>query len=135
MNGKSYLFLFAVCSLSPTLADQPWKDRPVPEWTESDARQILSDSPWAKSVTAKVNRTPNNQQGSRGGIGIGGIGIPRMGGRGGGMGRRSTPPPPDSGAPPTFTLRWESALPVQDGECLGHVQELARASLAALGAE
>src|SRR6266550_2756703 len=31
--------------------------------------------------------------------------------------------------------RAASALPVQDGECLGHVQELARASLAALGAE
>ena len=85
MNGKYYLFLLAVCGLSPILADQPWKDRPVPEWTESDARQILSDSPWTKSGTAKVNRQSNNRQGSRSGIGIGGIGIPRIGGRGGGL--------------------------------------------------
>ena len=84
MSGKPYFFFLAVCGMSPALPAQSWKDKPVPEWTEGDARQILSDSPWAKSVTAKVNRTPNNQQGSRGGIGIGGIGIPRMGGRGGG---------------------------------------------------
>jgi hypothetical protein len=120
MNGKYYFFFLAVCSLSPTLADQSWKDRPVPEWTESDARQILSDSPWSKSVTAKVNRQSNNRQGSRGGIGIGGIGIPRIGGRGGGMGRGSPPPPPDTGAPSTFTLRWESALPVQEAHLKIH---------------
>ena len=58
--------------------------------------------------------------GPYGGIGIGGIGIPRMGGRGGGMGRGSPPPPPDTAAPPTFTLRWESALPVQEAHLKLH---------------
>jgi len=29
------------------------------EWSEDDARQILADSPWAKTVTATVNRSGN----------------------------------------------------------------------------
>ena len=75
-----------------TAADQPqpWKDKKVPEWTENDTKQILSDSPWAKTVRPSVDQsTRNSRQGGgmgRGGGGLGGIilggGMPRRGGMG-----------------------------------------------------
>src|SRR3954470_22864575 len=122
-------------------AEQPWKDKQVAQWSEDDAKQVLDDSPWAKSVATEIKRPANSSRGGGmgrgggggmgrgggmggGGIGIGGIGIPGMGGGGGrrgGMGggqgggqdggsRRSM------GEPPTLTVRWESALPIQEAE-------------------
>src|SRR5262245_8777009 len=69
---------------------QPWKDKPVTDWTEEDAKQVLTDSPWAKTVYPTIDNSSNDQRQRRGmgrgggGIGIGGIGI----GLPGGMGRR-----------------------------------------------
>jgi hypothetical protein len=72
---------------------QPWKDKKVPEWTEDDARQVLTDSPWVKSVTPVMGRQTNDNgqrrqgggMGRGGGVGMGGIGVglPGMGGMGG----------------------------------------------------
>jgi hypothetical protein len=121
-----------------TAGDQPWKDKQIAEWTEDDARQVLSDSPWVKTVTPSVGRSASDGQrrsggGRGGGIGIGGIGIGLPGI--GGVGRRGGPGGPggggggyprggqsDDGAgtnpntPPTLTLRWESALPIRGAE-------------------
>jgi hypothetical protein len=30
--------------------DPPWKEKSIPQWDDQDAKQILSDSPWVKSV-------------------------------------------------------------------------------------
>src|SRR5690349_4801353 len=67
-------------------ADQAWKDKPVNEWSDADAKQVLSDSPWVKNVTPFVNTSGNASQSRRGGgrgggISMGGIGIglPGMG--------------------------------------------------------
>jgi hypothetical protein len=120
----------------------PWKDKQIAEWTEDDAKQVLTDSPWAKSVTPTVGRS--QQEGGRqggggmgrgGGVGIGGIGlgIPGLGGMGrrGGMGGPRTgggypgggqPGGTGNGGdgrsvePPVLTLRWESAMPVRTAE-------------------
>lgn len=129
MIGKRQLFPLFVCAALAAATDQPWKDKPVAEWSESDARQLLSDSPWAKPVAPRIQRRSNSRQGSRGGMGrgginIGGIGIggPRIGGRGGGMGRVPTTDPGVGGdrnpdrTPPSMTVRWESALPVQEAQ-------------------
>jgi hypothetical protein len=41
--------LFA--ALLTARADSPsWKDAPVPQWSDEDAKQLLADSPWAKNV-------------------------------------------------------------------------------------
>lgn len=98
---KGQLFVLPVSLALLAGADQPWKDKQIAEWTEDDARQVLTDSPWAKSVTPTVGRS--QQEGGRrggggmgrgGGIGIGGIGlgIPGLGGMGrrGGMGGPGT---------------------------------------------
>ena len=40
------ILLFVV----PLMATPDWKDAPVPQWSEEDAKQLLADSPWAKNV-------------------------------------------------------------------------------------
>jgi hypothetical protein len=119
-------------------ADQDWKVKQVPEWTESDAKQLLTDSPWAKSVTPTLEKAAENKPGRSegegrrgGGIGIGGIGIGtggigRRGGTGGGgnpsgvsdsrSGTNEGSSTNSSQRVPTLTLRWESALPIREAE-------------------
>jgi hypothetical protein len=136
-NSRPLLVLIPLALLAA--ADEQWKDKPAAQWTEHDAQAILSDSPWAKQVVPAVENSSNGHQRSRvgtggtggsgagipgiriGGIGIGGMGGPRMGGRGGGMGRPTSQTDPGTGGsdgsgtkPPTLTVRWESALPVQE---------------------
>jgi hypothetical protein len=36
--------------LMATAYDPSWKDAPIPQWSEDDAKQLLIDSPWSKSV-------------------------------------------------------------------------------------
>jgi hypothetical protein len=142
MFPKWRLSLLPISMALLAAGDQPWKDKQVAEWNEDDARQILSDSPWAKTVHPTIVRSANGGQrgsgggmGRGGGIGIGGIGIglPGMGGMGrrGGMGgpgggggypgggRRGGTGEgagTDSSEPPALRLRWESALPVRQAE-------------------
>jgi len=120
--------------------DQTWKDKRVAEWSEDDAKQVLTDSPWVKTVQPTMVKPANGGQHRQGGgmgrgvgIGIGGIGIglPGMGGMGrrGGMGGPGGGYPDDGerrrgddgtgagrGEPPSLKLRWESALPVREAE-------------------
>lgn len=69
---------------------QSWKEKKIPEWNDDDAKQVLTDSPWVKSVTPTIERSANSGQGRNGGgmgRGGGGIQLPGMGGGGrGGMG-------------------------------------------------
>src|SRR5689334_13513688 len=38
---------------------QPWKEKPASDWTDADAREVLTDSPWAKTVHPTMEN-PNN---------------------------------------------------------------------------
>jgi hypothetical protein len=124
--------VFTLSALSLTAADQAWKGKQFPEWTEDDAKEVMTDSPWAKTVTPTLVKTPE-QDGQpksggnrrRGGIGVGGIGIglPGMGriGQRGNQGgtpsdKTNSSPPPNSVSLPKLTLRWESALPMREAE-------------------
>ncbi|MCC6389865.1 MAG: hypothetical protein IT167_04620 [Bryobacterales bacterium] len=109
----------AVSLLLAGAGDQAWKGKKVAEWTQDDCRQLLSDSPWAKTATPTVERpvTSERRPGGmrRGGIGIGGMGgMGRRGGMGGG-GRRAGGAG-QQGAPPMLYVRWESALPIREAE-------------------
>ena len=122
-------------------ADPAWKGKQVTEWTDDDTKQILNDSPWAKTVKPAIDRSAQNSQrrsgggmGRGGGIGMGGIGIglPGMGGMGrrGGMGGPGGGGYPGGGRrggtddgtsttsnePPALKLRWESAFPIREAE-------------------
>ncbi|MCU1338180.1 MAG: hypothetical protein JWO19_3761 [Bryobacterales bacterium] len=103
--------------------DQSRKSKPISEWTETDIKQILTDSPWTRRVTPEVEKQPPSQPASRGGmnrsgvsvggIRIGGLGGPRTGGRGGASPAPSEGDGGTGGGAPTLTVRWESAVPVQ----------------------
>ena len=35
----------------PLTGDDPsWKDKSIPQWDDQDAKQVLAESPWVKSV-------------------------------------------------------------------------------------
>ena len=45
-------FLVLPVSLALLAAgDQTWKDKPIAEWNDGDAKQVLTDSPWVKTAT------------------------------------------------------------------------------------
>jgi hypothetical protein len=123
--------------------DQTWKDKPIAEWNDADAKQVLADSAWVKSATPTLSKSAGGGErrsgggpGRGGGINLGGlqIGLPGIGGvgqrggrggsGGGGYPRGGTPRDSSGGAdssqPPALTLRWESALPVRSAELIVH---------------
>ena len=119
-------------------AEEPaWKTKQVPEWTPDDAQKLLTDSPWAKSVTPTIGRASddgNTGYGRRGGgfgggiPGIGGIGGRRGGygypGGGGGYpgggsypgGGRRRDDDTTNTSQPLLKVRWESAMPIREAE-------------------
>jgi hypothetical protein len=90
--------------------EQGWKNKPISEWTESDAKAVMADSPWVKTVTPTLDK----QSPPGGGIRIGGLGH-----RNAGHLSDSTTPS-ISAKPLTLTLRWESALPMREAELKAH---------------
>jgi hypothetical protein len=101
-----------------TGADQAWKTKQYPEWSEDDAKEVMTNSPWAKSVVVtpvKPNGKTGEPETHHGRFGIGGFGIGRGGG---GAGRhasdQTSKSTPDQ--PATLTLRWESAQPMREAE-------------------
>lgn len=110
----------AAGSAAVAAGGQVWKDKLIAEWTAEEARQVLTESPWAKSVTPVPAPVASGSGGagqqrvgmSAGGVGIGGMGTGRRGGRGGGGGRGSSgAASADAGQMPVLTLRWASAMP------------------------
>jgi hypothetical protein len=114
--------------------DAPWKAKQIPDWTENDAKDVLTESPWVKTFAPTLKSQDGSGRRSRGLGGLGGvsIGIPGMGGMGGrGMGGGRYPPGGGGGYPgdqsrrndneiPKVTLRWESAMPVRTAELKVH---------------
>src|SRR5450755_4512944 len=43
--------------------DHSWQGKRISDWTEDDAHQVLTDSPWALTVTPRFNRSPDNNSG------------------------------------------------------------------------
>ncbi len=104
MPYKSGMAIFVLSALALIAGDGAWKNKQFPEWTEDDAKDLLKDSPWVKTVAATlVKPSPKDVQVSSN------------------IGRRrhresSDTTAPANAKPPTLTLRWESALPVREAE-------------------
>lgn len=109
--------LFVMCL--PCLLAQVWKEKPVAAWTEDDARVVMAESPWVKSVMPEGGGTAGPSKAKRvgavvgqmGGVRMGGMGMPgprRMPG-----GRQAGPWEPRASV---VTVRWESALPMREAE-------------------
>jgi hypothetical protein len=97
-----------ICAALLTAGDDPWKSKPVANWTPEDAKQVLSKSGWVKMAAVSVAPQRSEPQVRDGGR-IGGVGIHPK--------RQAAPEPPGS-APSTLRVRWESALPVRTAALL-----------------
>jgi len=113
--------------------DPSWKDKPIPNWTEEDAQQILTNSPWAKITTARITRRETEDErraggemGDQHGPGFDGIedkrpktelpkNVPDL------LKPRPYTPPPTQFL--KLRLRWESALPIRAAELKSRVIE------------
>jgi hypothetical protein len=135
-TGK-YLWLVALGALALVAADPAWKSKPAAQWTEEEARQILTASPWARQFVAGVSRRLSEDELRDGGRmgqpkGIGNEGIDKKGSgpklptsardifvptQNGGRSERS-----QTGSM-MLRLRWESALPVRLAELKSHELE------------
>lgn len=104
-------------------ADPVWIAKPVAAWTPEDARQVLTDSPWAKPVIASLTRLQNEDErrdggnmGQSHGVGYDGVGqkqvrpkldLPTV------LTKTYTPHP---GEFVKLLVRWETALPIRAAE-------------------
>jgi hypothetical protein len=134
--SKAPLLIFTMALLMA--ADPAWKTRPAAQWSEDDAKQLLTESPWVKDVTAGVARPLSEDElrnagemGEHHGVGYDGVenNKPRNG-----QLPKSVPdllfgkgPDPSksrfrAGQAPV-QVRWESALPVRVAELKAHEVE------------
>jgi hypothetical protein len=114
------LCLLPLATILLLAADPSWKARPVTEWDEQDAKQVLADSPWVKNVMLGRVRDLSVAQRREGGdweAGIGkGVGIAGTGLLGP---RREAEAIARAHAKPplgTVMVRWESAFPIRSAE-------------------
>ena len=139
-NYRAVLSLVLASAMGTALLiaeDAGWFGKQPSQWTEADARQLLSSSPWAHETGAIVTRRLTEEQLREGGqLGqpqtVGNAGVDPKGsgypispemlnvftGRGGDdRSQRSR------AQPLTLRLCWESALPVRLAELKAHVIE------------
>ena len=120
-------FCVVVAAALLMAADPAWKSKPTAEWTEEDAKQVLSASPWSKTITAVITRRLTEdelrtagQMGQPRGIGNDNVDAKGTGPKvslnpftGPGGNDRSIRSLPQG---IVLTLRWENALPVRLAE-------------------
>jgi hypothetical protein len=131
----------AACALALFAADF-WKTKDSSQWTSEETNKILSDSPWAKGKTVQPQQSmPQRGMGRRGGgFGYpgGGGGFPGGGGSGYPGGGSGYPGGSNGGdgsqaGPMSLTIRWDSAVPVQQAlmrQGAGPAEELKAATAA-----
>jgi hypothetical protein len=125
--------LLAAAAFVLAAVEPSWKTKPVPDWTVDDARRILTNSPWAKTVRANIvglqtedQRREGGNMGQEHGIGFDGLADDRP--------RARIPRSlveivaPEKSAPPrsrflTLQIRWERALPIRVAEMKAGVVE------------
>jgi hypothetical protein len=98
---KSSLLAFPLALL--IAADPSWMSKPISQWDEEDAKQVLTNSPWVKyAKPARLPELTEDQRREGGKMGGGkGVGLQGIGG---------------GGVPSTLQVRWESAFPVRVAE-------------------
>jgi hypothetical protein len=108
-----------------------WEAKPASEWSADEIDRMLTKSPWAKDASVMSNGggfgngggSGRSRSGGGGGIGFpgGGVGFPGGGRQGGGYPGGGG----DSGGRDRFnaTVRWESALPIQEALRIGASEE------------
>jgi hypothetical protein len=93
-----------------------WQSKPIAQWNENDAKQVLRSSPWVKRANVSLLFQPSEDQLRAGGnMGGGkGVGLESLEVRAlvGGSHHSNTPVK----KPGYLVVRWESASPVRQAE-------------------
>jgi hypothetical protein len=107
-----------------------WKSKPISEWTEQDANQLLTSSPWSRRVAVSLmevqgesQRRDGGNMGSPQGVGYEQIEDTKSktkGDRNPIFVPAGTKDKDQAGATRPVQLRWETALPVRVAEMKAH---------------
>jgi hypothetical protein len=129
MRRIKFQYWLVPCTALLLIAQEPaWQNKPVANWTDEDAQQVLEHSPWAKTVLAGIARRQTEDERREGGN----MGQPTGVGYDGvqdrkipikqALGNPFIPGKPLPSTAPTVQLlvRWESALPVRAAEFKAH---------------
>ncbi|HTA41126.1 MAG TPA: hypothetical protein VK789_01690 [Bryobacteraceae bacterium] len=124
MSGKPRIVFVLIAGSLLYAADQPWATKRVAEWTDTDALQVLSDSPWAKrstptilaALTAFERRDGGNIGAQGGGQGMRLDRIPEAVNPFGTTGAKVRPGQGPESKVEKLPIRWETALPIRAAE-------------------
>jgi hypothetical protein len=129
VRRRQFRYWLIPCTAFLLMAAEPaWKNKPVTNWTDEDAKQILESSPWAKVVVAGIARRQTEDERREGGnmgqpkgVGYDGVEDKKLPLRQE-LGNPLVPGKPLPSTAPTIRLlvRWESALPVRAAELKAH---------------
>jgi hypothetical protein len=118
---RPVLLSAAVASSVVLMAAEPgWGNKPIQSWTLDDARQVLTDSPWAQTVQANINRLQTEDQrresgdmGEAHGVGYDGLDPDRMKLPKSILGILLSSPPPRPLPQRPMQVIWASAYPIR----------------------
>lgn len=128
-NTKNLLALLPLGAVLLLAADGPWKTRSIRDWTEQDAKLVLTESPWTLNFRAAVMplesesaRREGGNMGQPQGVGYAGVDnttdrqrVAKV------LGGNFSAAPPIGPIP--VRVRWESAMPVRAAELKAHEPE------------
>lgn len=101
-------------------ADPSWRNKPIAQWTEEDAKQVLAESPWVKNATPERVRdmSPSERRDAGDwdenigkGVGLAATGLYGPARAAEAIARAHAAPAPDA-----VQVRWESAPPTRVAE-------------------
>jgi hypothetical protein len=122
-------WLLALSAVLALAADAAWKTKEINQWSEEDARQILTDSPWAKTTTGMISRLATEDERREGGKmgqdhGVGFDGVDAKGSKPKVVDTlRGAVDPRRSSQAVALNVRWENALPIRAAEVKAGVVE------------
>ncbi|HXP87365.1 MAG TPA: hypothetical protein VN841_21715 [Bryobacteraceae bacterium] len=119
--SKAPLLLVSAALL--TASGPAWTGKPVQQWNEQDAKQVLSGSPWVKKAqpvqlpnVSEAARRQSGRMGGGQGVNLGALSTSALTG----IGEKAEPTRHRRRGPSPVEVRWESALPVRTAEQAAH---------------
>jgi hypothetical protein len=129
MRRLKFQYWLVPCTALLLIAQEPaWQNKPIANWTDEDAQQVLEHSPWAKTVLAGIARRQTEDERREGGnmgqptgVGYDGVQDKKIPIKQA-LGNPFIPGKPLPSTAPAIRLlvRWESALPVRAAEFKAH---------------
>jgi hypothetical protein len=117
MDQKKTFCLFLSSTVLLLAGGPSWQSKPIAQWNDNDAKQVLRSSPWVKRAAVSLLFQPNESQlrsggkmGGAKGVGLESLELTNLVG-GSQHHSNSTLKKPGS-----LVLRWESASPVRQAE-------------------